>query len=100
LLILCIVNNEVLLDEYPASDLLIAVGILAASEQVSPNLLEGFLFLGEVSLDGSLRPVTGVLPIAATAEKMGITSLVVPADNVREAAVVQGIDVYGCKQKC
>jgi len=64
---------------------------------VSTNLLGDFLFIGEISLDGSLRPVAGVLPIATTAEKMGITGLVVPLDNVREAAVVQGIDVYGCK---
>jgi magnesium chelatase family protein len=53
--------------------------------------------LGEVSLDGSLRPVAGVLPIAATAKKMGITGLVVPVDNAQEAAVVEGLTVYGCK---
>jgi len=83
--------------EGPAFDLPISLGILAASEQVSANLLSNFLFLGEISLDGTLRSVSGVLPIAVTAEKMGITGLVVPADNVQEAAVVQGIDVYGCK---
>ncbi|MDH6098306.1 YifB family Mg chelatase-like AAA ATPase [Anabaenopsis sp. FSS-46] len=82
--------------EGPAFDLPISVGILAASEQVNPDLLGDFLFLGEVSLDGSLRPVAGVLPIAATAEKMGISGLVVPADNAQEAAVVQGLNVYGC----
>lgn len=49
------------------------------------------------SLDGSLRPVAGVLPIAATAQKMGITGLVVPADNAQEATVVKGLSVYGCK---
>jgi magnesium chelatase family protein len=83
--------------EGPAFDLPISVGILAASQQVSTHLLGDFLFLGEVSLDGTLRPVSGVLPIAATAEKMGITSLVVPVDNVQEAAIVQDVDVYGCK---
>jgi magnesium chelatase family protein len=83
--------------EGPCFDLPISVGILAASEQVSPNLLGDYIFLGEVSLDGSLRPVAGVLPIAATAEKMGIAGLVVPADNAQEAAVVQGLAVYGCK---
>ncbi|MDB9448175.1 YifB family Mg chelatase-like AAA ATPase [Anabaena sp. CS-542/02] len=82
--------------EGPAFDLPISVGILAASEQVNPDLLGDFLFLGEVSLDGSLRPVAGVLPIAATAEKMGISGLVVPVDNAQEAAVVQGLNVYGC----
>ncbi|HLP92150.1 MAG TPA: YifB family Mg chelatase-like AAA ATPase [Nostocaceae cyanobacterium] len=83
--------------EGPAFDLPISVGILAASEQVSADLLGDFLFLGEVSLDGGLRPVAGVLPIAATAQKMGITGLVVPADNAQEAAVVKGLSVYGCK---
>jgi magnesium chelatase family protein len=73
------------------------VGILAASEQVNPDLLGDFLFLGEVSLDGSLRPVAGVLPIAATAHKMGISGLVVPVDNAQEAAVVEGLNVYSCK---
>jgi magnesium chelatase family protein len=83
--------------EGPSFDLPISVGILAASEQVNADLLGDYLFLGEVSLDGSLRPVAGVLPIAATAQKMGITGLVVPADNAQEAAVVQGLAVYGCK---
>ncbi|MBE9234035.1 YifB family Mg chelatase-like AAA ATPase [Cuspidothrix issatschenkoi LEGE 03284] len=82
--------------EGPAFDLPISVGILAASEQVNPDLLGDFLFLGEVSLDGSLRPVAGVLPIAATAQKMGISGLVVPVDNAQEAAVVEGLDVYSC----
>lgn len=83
--------------EGPSFDLPISVGILAASEQVSAQLLGDYLFLGEVSLDGILRPVAGVLPIAAAAQKMGIAGLVVPADNVREAAVVQGLAVYGFK---
>jgi magnesium chelatase family protein len=81
--------------EGPCFDLPISVGILAASEQVNPDLLGDYLFLGEVSLDGSLRPVAGILPIAASAKKMGITGLVVPYDNVQEAAVVEGLDVYG-----
>ncbi|WP_017318332.1 YifB family Mg chelatase-like AAA ATPase [Mastigocladopsis repens] len=83
--------------EGPCFDLPISVGILAASEQVSADLLGDYLFLGEVSLDGSLRPVAGVLPIAATAQKMGITGLVVPADNAQEGALVEGLAVYGCK---
>ncbi|OCQ89665.1 magnesium chelatase [Nostoc sp. MBR 210] len=83
--------------EGPCFDLPISVGILAASEQINADLLGDYLFLGEVSLDGSLRPVAGVLPIAATAKKMGIAGLVVPADNAQEAAVVEGLAVYGCK---
>ncbi|MGV0105179.1 YifB family Mg chelatase-like AAA ATPase [Nostoc sp. DSM 114167] len=83
--------------EGPCFDLPISVGILAASEQVSADLLGDYLFLGEVSLDGSLRPVAGVLPIAAAAPKMGIAGLVLPADNAQEAAVVEDLAVYGCK---
>jgi len=83
--------------EGPSFDLPIAVGILAASEQVNPQLLGDTLFIGEVSLDGSLRPVAGVLPIAAAARQMGMSAIVVPEANVNEAAVVQGIKVYGCK---
>ncbi|MCL2932507.1 MAG: YifB family Mg chelatase-like AAA ATPase [Trichodesmium sp. MAG_R03] len=81
--------------EGPSFDLPISIGILAASEQVKAELLGDHLFLGEVSLDGTLRPVAGVLPIAAAAHKMGITGLVVPTDNVKEAAVVEGLSVYG-----
>jgi magnesium chelatase family protein len=81
--------------EGPSFDLPISVGILAASEQVRGELLGDYLFLGEVSLDGSLRPVAGVLPIAASAQSMGIRGLVVPADNAQEAAAVDGLQVYG-----
>ncbi|MCL6434313.1 MAG: YifB family Mg chelatase-like AAA ATPase [Leptolyngbyaceae cyanobacterium HOT.MB2.61] len=83
--------------EGPSFDLPISVGILAASEQVNVDLLEEYLFLGEVSLDGGLRPVAGVLAIAAAAKRIGISGLVVPADNAREAAVVKGLKVFGFK---
>jgi magnesium chelatase family protein len=83
--------------EGPSFDLPISIGILAASEQVNAQLLGDYLFLGEVSLDGSLRSVAGVLPIAAAAQKMGIQGLVVPTGNAQEAAVVKGISVYGFK---
>lgn len=83
--------------EGPSFDLPISVGIMAASEQVSAELLGDYLFLGEVSLDGTLRPVAGVLPIAAAAKRLGIASLVVPLDNAQEAAVVAGLNVYGFK---
>ncbi|MBE9028842.1 YifB family Mg chelatase-like AAA ATPase [filamentous cyanobacterium LEGE 11480] len=81
--------------EGPIFDLPISVGILAAYEQISAEFLDNYLFLGELSLDGSLRPVTGVLAIAATAQKLGFKNLVVPADNAREAAVVKGLSVFG-----
>ncbi|MGB3691519.1 MAG: YifB family Mg chelatase-like AAA ATPase [Spirulinaceae cyanobacterium] len=81
--------------EGPSFDLPISVGILAASGQVNAQLLGDYLFLGEVSLDGSLRAIAGVLPIAANASKSGIAGLVVPANNAQEAAVVNEISVYG-----
>lgn len=83
--------------EGPSFDLPISVGILAASEQVNTDVLDDYLFLGEVSLDGSLRPIAGVLAIAAAAKRLGISGLVVPADNAREAAVVKGLSVFGFK---
>ena len=81
--------------EGPCFDLPISMGVLAASEQVDPQLLGDYLFYGEVSLDGTLRPVSGVLPIAAAATKMGIAGLIVPRGNAQEAAVVKDIAVYG-----
>ncbi|MDX2099127.1 MAG: YifB family Mg chelatase-like AAA ATPase [Leptolyngbyaceae cyanobacterium bins.59] len=83
--------------EGPSFDLPISIGILAASEQVAIEVLEDYLFFGELSLDGSLRAVSGVLPIAAAARRLGIRGLVVPEGNVREAAVVHGLAVYGFK---
>uniref|UniRef100_B8HLK5 Mg chelatase, subunit ChlI n=1 Tax=Cyanothece sp. (strain PCC 7425 / ATCC 29141) TaxID=395961 RepID=B8HLK5_CYAP4 len=81
--------------EGPSFDLPISMAILAASEQVSSERLEDYLFLGEVSLDGSLRSVAGVLPIAATVQQLGLSGLILPAANVAEASVVAGLAVYG-----
>ncbi|NJK99644.1 MAG: YifB family Mg chelatase-like AAA ATPase [Spirulinaceae cyanobacterium SM2_1_0] len=81
--------------EGPSFDLPIAIGTLAASEQIATDLLGDTLFLGELSLDGSLRAVAGVLPIAAAALRLGMQRLLVPADNAREAAVVEGLTVFG-----
>jgi magnesium chelatase family protein len=81
--------------EGPSFDLPISIGILRSYDQIKADNLADYLFLGELSLDGSLRPVAGVLAIAANAQKMGFTKLIVPADNAREAAVVKGIDVFG-----
>ncbi|MEM0981302.1 MAG: magnesium chelatase domain-containing protein, partial [Cyanobacteria bacterium P01_H01_bin.58] len=83
--------------EGPSFDLPISVGIMAASHQVKTDLLDNLLFLGEVSLDGTIRPVAGVLAIAAAAQKLGLKGVVVPHDNVQEAAVVPGLQVYGLK---
>lgn len=81
--------------EGPSFDLPISIGILAAAQQVSGELLGDHLLLGELSLDGGLRPVAGVLPIAATAQQLGIRGLILPAANVNEASVVAGLKVYG-----
>lgn len=81
--------------EGPSFDLAIGVGILAASGQVSAALLGDHLFVGEVALDGALRPVTGVLAIAAAAAQLGIVGLVLPAANADEAAIVRELKVYG-----
>ncbi len=83
--------------EGPSFDLPIAIGVLAASQQIQRDWWADYLFLGEVSLDGSLRAVSGVLPIAAAAREGGAKGLVVPAANAREAAVVEGLTVYGCQ---
>jgi magnesium chelatase family protein len=76
-------------------DLPLAVGILAASEMVSGSRLDGLLLTGELSLDGAVRPVRGVLPMALQARAAGFSGMMVPAENAPEAAVVDGIDVYG-----
>jgi len=76
-----------------AFDVPIAVGMLAAAGLVDAGALDGTLFVGELALDGTLRPVRGVLPIAAWARGRGVRRLVVPPDNAAEAAVVGGHDV-------
>ena len=76
-------------------DLPMAMGILGALEVASPERLAEYLFLGELSLDGSLRPVRGALPVAVLARASGPRHLVVPEANAREAAVVEGVCVFG-----
>jgi magnesium chelatase family protein len=83
--------------EGPSFDLPISMGILAASEQVHPAILDRYLLLGELSLDGSLRAIAGVLPIAATARELGLEGIIVPWDNAQEAALVAGLKVFGFK---
>lgn len=76
-------------------DLPIAIAILAASEQISADLLDKYIIMGELSLDGSLNPIKGVLPIAIRAMQDGFKGLILPAANAKEAAVVEDIEVYG-----
>lgn len=83
--------------EGSAYDLPIALCILEASEQITTNKLDKFIIMGELALDGVLRPIKGVLPIAIQARKEGFQGMVVPEANAREAAVVDGIDVFPVK---
>lgn len=76
-------------------DLSIAIGLLAASEQINTVLLDQYILLGEMSLDGSLVPIKGVLPIAMQAKKEGFKGMIIPNANAAEAAIVAGLDVYG-----
>jgi magnesium chelatase family protein len=79
--------------EGPAYDLPIAVGVLIASEQAWPQAVEDALFVGELSLDGSVRHVNGVLPIAALAQQQSIKRVFVPACDAPEAALIDGMEV-------
>lgn len=81
--------------EGTAYDLPMALGILGASGQISPERFGEMVVMGELSLDGEVRPIKGALPIALEAKRQGFKGLVVPVANAREAAIVQGIDVYG-----
>ena len=76
-------------------DLPIAVGILAAMGRIDAGAVAGTMFVGELSLDGSLKPVRGVLPVAVRARSEGLRRVVLPAENAAEAAVVDGIEVIG-----
>lgn len=76
-------------------DLPIAIGILSASEEIKPENLSDYMMMGELSLDGSLQPVKGILPMAIAARKAGFKAMIVPKANATEAAVVNDIKVYG-----
>ncbi|MDX2443864.1 MAG: YifB family Mg chelatase-like AAA ATPase [Bacteroidales bacterium] len=81
--------------EGSAYDLTLAIGILAASEQVKSDLLNEYIIMGELSLDGGLQPIKGVLPIALQAKEEGFKGIILPEKNAREAAVVNGLEVLG-----
>jgi magnesium chelatase family protein len=76
-------------------DLPIAIGILAVSEQVKTDFLDKYLLIGELSLDGSIQPTKGILPIAIQAKKEGFKGIIVPKANTAEASVVHDLEVYG-----
>ena len=81
--------------EGSAYDLPLAIGVLAASEQIKPDKLDKYVMMGELSLDGALQPIKGVLPIAVNARKEGFEGFIVPRQNAREAAVVDKLKIYG-----
>lgn len=81
--------------EGSAYDLTIAMGILSASQQIVAENIEQYIIMGELSLDGSLQPIKGALPIAIEARKHGFKGFFLPQQNAREAAIVDSLDVYG-----
>jgi len=76
-------------------DLPIAIGILAASQTVRTGALEKYAILGELSLDGSLRPIKGAISVSLAAQANKLDGLILPSANAKEAAIVEGINVYG-----
>ncbi len=76
-------------------DLPLAIGILAGSETIKADKLPGYLIMGELSLDGNILPIKGALPIAIMAKENGFKGFILPTENAKEAAVVEGLDVYG-----
>lgn len=76
-------------------DLTIAMGIIAASGQINAPDISSYIIMGELSLDGSLQAIKGALPIALKAKNEGFKGFILPRQNVKEAAIVEGLDVYG-----
>jgi magnesium chelatase family protein len=83
--------------EGSAYDLSLAIGILVASGQINAATVSEYIIMGELSLDGSLQPIKGALPIAIKAKEEGYKGFFLPFENVKEAAIVSGINVYGVK---
>jgi magnesium chelatase family protein len=82
--------------EGSAYDLTLAMGILAATDQIQvKHSLEEYIIMGELSLDGNLQPIRGALPIAIKAKEEGFKGFVLPKQNAKEAAIVEGLEVYG-----
>ncbi|MGN1266273.1 MAG: YifB family Mg chelatase-like AAA ATPase, partial [Muribaculaceae bacterium] len=96
-------NTEIIINMSPADvkkegsayDLPIAIGILASYEKIPVTKLGDYMLMGELSLDGTVQPVKGVLPMAILARKLGFKGFIVPRANATEAAVVNNLDVYG-----
>lgn len=78
-------------------DLSIAIGILAATNQVSVNSVQDYVFLGELSLNGDIRKVDGLLPMLISARNQGFKKFIIPYQNAKEASFIEGITVYACE---
>ena len=83
--------------EGPVYDLAIAVGILSATNQIKIENTKKYVFLGELSLDGTVRKINGVLPILISAKQNGYTNIIIPYDNLNEASYLTGLNVYAVK---
>ena len=83
--------------EGSAYDLPLAIGIIAADGQMRSDELEKYVIMGELGLDGTLRPVKGALPMAIEARKRKYKGIILPKDNAREAAIVNNLEVYGAE---
>ena len=81
--------------EGAAYDLPIAIGVLGASEQINNEYLDQYIMMGELSLDGTLQPIKGALPIAILAREKGFKGILLPKHNAMEAAIVGDINVFG-----
>ncbi len=81
--------------EGSAYDLTLAIGILTASNQIESSNLDAYIIMGELSLDGSLQPIKGALPIAIKAREEGFKGFILPKENAKEAAIVSDLEVYG-----
>lgn len=78
-------------------DLPIAVGLLMSTKQIKYDKVEKFVFIGELGLDGTLRPVRGILPMLISARELGFNKFIIPSMNANEASFIEGISVYACK---
>ena len=81
-------------------DLPIALSVLICAGALSQAATDGYMFFGELSLDGNLRPLPGVLPMVIAARELGYTKIILPADNAQEAAVVKDVSVFGAENIC
>jgi magnesium chelatase family protein len=81
--------------EGSAYDLPLAIGIMAVSNQVDASMLEHYIIMGELSLDGTLNPIKGVLPMAIKAKEEGFKGIIIPKENAKEAGIVDGVEVIG-----